>query len=146
MSDDKLMAAIDEVVAQKTLTLEGLAAVQTMRDRLKSYEQKEAQSKVDSAAAAARAVEQERDRYRGEYQTIAKRITEVEGREAKLAIAEERVKVKEEMLGKVFDFASLVFKNRSVRENAFVPVPISGGPNMMGSVGSGSETRERVEE
>ena len=156
MDATKIEAALQEIVEKKTLSLDGIGAVEELRRRVAGYEARDAQAKADAEKRAQHELVTERDDLRGivngyeaKNSALDAKADALRQREQAIALTEARLEERGKALNDVLTFASLVFKNRMVRESAFTSqsIPLSqDGYQTTTASGSENKTREVVEE
>ena len=127
--DAKLEATLREIVEQKTLSLEGVAAVQALRERVAKFEAAEAAAVAAREQQARGEVEKRLAAAEAELSTLRLLAANVEKRSRDLAVAEAALKPREELANRALTIVETFFKNRTVRETISGSDPTPPGGN-----------------
>ena len=130
---EELMKMIDDLVSKQTFSLEGLKAIQKLKDEFNNL-----QDKYDRLLTVKedlnKEVVQVTDRLTKiskEYDQLQKRETDVLTREAKLNLIDLELKLTKESKAEFRWMFEMIFKNTIVRENISGNVAATPGPTGM---------------
>lgn len=141
----ELTALIDKLVTEKTFSVDGVKAIEQLRQKAAAQEEKIVRLEANARDLTARnaAVESERNQLRETAAAWTKREAELSAREAKAGEHEKKAAVAEAQAGAYMFALTTVFKPNSVREMVTKSVPIAqGNPSYVSTFGM-SETITR---
>lgn len=148
--DVRLTKAIDEIVNEKTFTVEAVDAIKNLRDRAEILERnlEAAEKKGDLQDKVITDLNKSVDIFKTREAELTKREREVTEREKNMITLEKTTAVAEAKAGVWDECLKRLLGNRILRENfnKSIPVPVAPGQNMQGFVGSGSEIGQNTTE